>query len=64
MSPRRSCSKNLAAAVRLILADVLGTKLIGLAMEVSAEMLNTVEVRANGCLGEVAAPQLLKHELA
>ena len=44
-------------------ADVLGTKLIGPTMEVSAEVLNTMEVRANRCLGEVAATQLLKHEL-
>jgi hypothetical protein len=26
-------------------------------------MLHPVEVGADGCIGEVAAPQLLKHEL-
>jgi hypothetical protein len=32
-------------------------------MKVSAEVLNTVQVCADGCGGEVAAVQLLNHEL-
>jgi hypothetical protein len=32
-------------------------------MKVSAEVLNAVQVCADGGIGEVAAPQLLKHEL-
>ncbi len=48
---------------RLILANVLRAKLIGPAAEVPAEVLHPVEVRADGCIGEVAASQLLKHEL-
>ena len=47
----------------LILAYVLRTKLIGPAMKVSAEVLNTVQVCADGGSGEVATTQLLKHEL-
>jgi hypothetical protein len=47
----------------LILAYVLRTKLIGPAMKVPAEVLNTVQVCADGCGGEVAAVQLLNHEL-
>src|SRR5271170_2226543 len=48
---------------RLILANVLWAKLIGRAPEVPAEVRHTVQVCADGCIGEVAAPQLLKHEL-
>src|SRR5208283_5173102 len=48
---------------RLVLANVLRAKLIGPAAEVPAEVLHPVEVRADGCIGEVAASQLLKHEL-
>ena len=48
---------------RLILANVFRAKLIGRAPEVPAEVLNTVQVGADGCSGEVAAVQLLKHEL-
>src|SRR5664280_2513510 len=48
---------------RLILANVLRAKLIGPAAEVPAEVLHPVEVRADGCIGEVAASQLLKHDL-
>jgi len=47
----------------LILADMLGAELIGLAIEVSTEVFDTMQVRTDGCIGEVAAPQLLKHEL-
>jgi hypothetical protein len=47
----------------LILANVFRTKLIGRAPEVSAEVRHTVQVCADGCSGEVAALQLLKHEL-
>jgi hypothetical protein len=32
-------------------------------VEVLAEVRNTVQVGADGCIGEVAATQLLKHEL-
>jgi hypothetical protein len=32
-------------------------------MKVLAEVLDTMEVRADGRIGEVAAPQLLKHEM-
>ena len=48
---------------RLILANLLWAKLIGRTTEVSAEMRNTMKVSADGCGGEVAALQLLKHEL-
>src|SRR5271166_2095864 len=48
---------------RLILANVLRAKLIGPAAEVPAEVLHPVEVRADGCIGEVAASQLLQHAL-
>jgi hypothetical protein len=48
---------------RLILANVLGAKLIGRTTKVPAEVRNTVQVGADGCFGEVAALQLLKHEL-
>jgi hypothetical protein len=44
-------------------AAVFRTKLIGRAPEVSAEVRHTVQVCADGCSGEVAALQLLKHEL-
>src|ERR1039457_2651476 len=48
---------------RLILANVFRAKLIGRATKVPAEVCNTVQVAADGCFGEVAALQLLKHEL-
>src|SRR5271166_4878390 len=48
---------------RLIATNVFGAKLVGWAMKISAEVLNPMNVRANRCLGEVTAPQLLKHEL-
>ena len=54
---------NLVNEHRLILANVLRAKLIGRAPEVPAEVLNAVKVCADGCSGEVAALQLLKHEL-
>jgi hypothetical protein len=38
-------------------------QLIGQTPEVPAEVSHTVQVRANGCVGEVAAAQLFKHEL-
>jgi hypothetical protein len=47
----------------LILAYVFRAKLIGRATKVPAEMLNAVQVCANGGGGEVAAVQLLNHEL-
>jgi hypothetical protein len=43
--------------------DVLGTKLVGWALEVSAEVLDTMKLRADNRTGEVAALQLIKHEL-
>lgn len=49
---------------RLILADMLRTELVRSTVKVSAEVLNTVDVRANRCGGKVATPQLLKHDLA
>src|SRR5450631_4124658 len=48
---------------RLVLANVLWAKLIGRAPEIPAEVRNAVQVGADGCGGEVAALQLLKHEL-
>src|ERR1700692_4314890 len=45
----------------LILANVFRAKLIGRATKVPAEVCNTVQVAADGCRGEVAALQLLKH---
>ena len=48
---------------RLILAYLLRTKLIGPTMKVSTEVLNTVQVCADGGSSEVAAMQLLNHEL-
>jgi hypothetical protein len=48
---------------RLVLANVFWAKLIGRTAKVPAEVRNTVQVSADGCLGEVAALQLLKHEL-
>ena len=48
---------------RLVLANVLRAKLIGRTAKVPAEVLNTVQVCADGGSGEVAAMQLLKHEL-
>src|SRR5271163_455948 len=48
---------------RLILANVLWAELIGRAPKVLAEVRDTVQVRADGGGGEVAAMQLLKHEL-
>ena len=47
----------------LILAYIPQAELIWPAMKVSAEVLNTVQVSADGGIGEVATPQLLKHEL-
>jgi hypothetical protein len=47
----------------LIFANIPWAELIGPAMKVSAEVLNTVQVSADGGIGEVATPQLLKHEL-
>jgi len=44
-------------------SDILWAKLIGPAMKVLAEMLDTVQVRADGGIGDVAAPQLLMHEM-
>ncbi|MGA8671286.1 MAG: hypothetical protein WB679_15495 [Terracidiphilus sp.] len=43
--------------------NVLRTKLIGRATKVPTEVRNTVQVTADSCIGEVAATQLLKHEL-
>ena len=40
----------------LILANMLGAKLIGRTMEVPTEMLNRVDVSVDGGLGVVAAP--------
>jgi hypothetical protein len=48
---------------RLVFANVFRTKLIGRAPEVPAEMRNAVQVCLDGCIGEVAMTQLLKHEL-
>ena len=48
---------------RLILANVFRAKLIGRTTKVPAEVLNTVQVGADGGSGEVAAMQLLNHEL-
>jgi hypothetical protein len=48
---------------RMLTPNVFGTKFIGRAPEVAAEVGNTVKVRADGCIGKVAMPQLLKHEL-
>jgi len=48
---------------RLIFTNVFRAKLIGWTAEVPAEVGHTVYVCANGCGGEVAALQLLKHEL-
>jgi hypothetical protein len=38
-------------------------KLIGTAMEVLAEVLDTMDIGTDGCLGEVVASQLLNHAL-
>jgi len=48
---------------RLILANLLWAKLIGRTTEVATEMSHAVQVCADSCGGEVAALQLLKHEL-
>ena len=48
----------------MIATNVFGAKLVGWAMKISAEVLNPMKAGANRCLGEVAAPQLLKHDLA
>src|ERR1700730_8771226 len=48
----------------LILANLLGAKLIGRAMEVPTKMLDRVDVSVDGGLGEVPAPQFFKHDLA
>ena len=42
---------------------MLGPKLIGTAMEVPAEVLDSVNVGADRGLGEVATLQLLNHEM-
>jgi hypothetical protein len=42
---------------------VLGAKLVGPTMEIPAEMLYTMDIGTNGSLGEVAALQLLNHQL-
>ena len=47
----------------LILADVLRTKLVGTAMKALAEVLDSVNIRTDRGLGEVATLQLLNHEL-
>jgi hypothetical protein len=47
----------------LILAYLLRAKLIGPTMKVPTEVLDPVKVSADGGIGEVATPQLLKHEL-
>jgi hypothetical protein len=48
---------------RLVLANVLWARRIGRSTRVPAEVRHTVQVGADGCIGEVAAVQLLKHEL-
>src|ERR1019366_3983175 len=48
---------------RLILANILRTELIGRTTKVAAEMRNAMQVAADRGIGEVAAMQLLKHEL-
>ena len=48
---------------RLILGNLLWAKLIGRTTTVSVAVRNTVKVSADVCRGEVAALQLLKHEL-
>jgi hypothetical protein len=48
---------------RLVLANVLRTKTVGAPTEVFAEVLYSLDVGANRGLGEVAAAQLLNHEL-
>ncbi len=48
---------------RLVLADMLQTKLIGWTMEVLGMMLNRADVGANGRLGIVAPHQLFEHDL-
>ena len=53
-------SKGSVSACCLILAYVLRTKLIGPGPEIPAEVLNTVQICADGRIGEVAATQLLK----
>ena len=53
----------LAEQHRLVPPDVLGTQPIGAAMEVLAEVFHTVDVGTDGGRGEVAALQLLSHEL-
>jgi hypothetical protein len=45
------------------LANVFRAKLIGRTAKVPAEVGNTMKVSADGCIGAVAALQLLKHEL-
>ena len=45
------------------LANVFWAELIGRAPEVTAEVRHTVHVGTDGGSGEVAAMQLLKHEL-
>ena len=48
----------------LILANLLGAKLIGRTMEVPTEMLDRLDVNVDGGLGVVAAPEFFKHDLA
>jgi hypothetical protein len=49
--------------VAVLASLVLGAELIRSAMEVSTEVLDTVQVCTDGCLAKVAATQLFKHEL-
>src|SRR6478736_1106519 len=65
--PQRYCVRaelQVGEQHRLILTNVFGAQLVRWTMEVPAEVFNTVQIRANRCLSEVAAPQLLKHDLA
>jgi hypothetical protein len=48
---------------RLILANVLWPESVRTAVEVLAEVLNSVDIRTDRCLSEVAAVQFLNHEL-
>jgi len=61
-SMTRECRSS-ANQSRRFVANLFRAKLIGRTMEVLAEVLNTVQVGADGCIGEVAATQLIKHEL-
>lgn len=44
-------------------AAALGPEMIGSAMEVLAEVLHAVNIGADGCLGELAAAQLLNRQV-